>query len=109
VWFQPTFHKFAGMTCGGVQLHMTERRVFRPVRTGLSLLAAMRELSGRQFRWRTEAYEFVTDRLAIDLLLGSDRERCALEAGMPVSELVRAWEAEEAAFYERRRDYLLYA
>jgi uncharacterized protein YbbC (DUF1343 family) len=107
-WFQPTFHKFAGQTCGGVQLHVTDRRAFRPVATGLSLLAALRELSGERFRWRTEPYEFVADRPAIDLLFGGDRERLGLEAGVPAWELARAWEAEEAAFRQRRREFLLY-
>jgi uncharacterized protein YbbC (DUF1343 family) len=107
-WFQPTFHKFAGQTCGGVQLHVTDRREFLPVRTGLTLLAALRELSGDHFRWRTEPYEFVADRPAIDLLFGSDRERQGLDAGLPATELARAWEAEEAAFRLRRSDFLLY-
>jgi uncharacterized protein YbbC (DUF1343 family) len=107
-WFQPTFHKFTGQMCGGVQLHVTDRHTFHPVRTSLALLAAMRELSGGRFAWRTEPYEFVADRPAIDLLFGSDRERCGLEAGVPPGDLARAWEAEEEAFRQRRRDFLLY-
>jgi uncharacterized protein YbbC (DUF1343 family) len=107
--FQPTFHKFAGQTCGGVQLHVTDREAFRPVRTGLAVLAALRELSGDRFQWRTEPYEFVTDRLAMDLLFGSDRERKALEMGKKVAELVQPWAAEEAAFRERRRKHLMYS
>jgi uncharacterized protein YbbC (DUF1343 family) len=107
-WFQPTFQKFASQTCGGVQLHVTDRRTFRPVRTSLALLAALRELSGERFVWRTEPYEFVADRPAVDLLFGSDRERRGLEADVPAAELARAWEAEEEAFRQRRREFLLY-
>jgi uncharacterized protein YbbC (DUF1343 family) len=107
-WFRPTFQKFAGQDCGGVQFHVTDRGAFRPVRTGLAVLAAMRELSGTRFAWRTEEYEFVTDRPAIDLLFGSDRERLALEAGKPWPEIAAAWEPEEAAFRERRQQYLIY-
>jgi uncharacterized protein YbbC (DUF1343 family) len=108
-WFRPTFQKFAGQDCGGVQIHVTERAAFLPVRTGLAVLAAMRDLSGTRFAWRTQEYEFVTDRPAIDLLFGSDRERRALEAGASWSEIASAWEPEEAAFRERRRPYLLYS
>jgi uncharacterized protein YbbC (DUF1343 family) len=108
VWFQPTFQKFADQTCAGVQLHVTDRQAFQPVRTGLAVLTAFRDLSGDAFAWRKKPYEFVTDRLAIDLLFGSDRERRALEAGLPVADICRAWEAEEAAFRQRRRPYLLY-
>jgi uncharacterized protein YbbC (DUF1343 family) len=107
-WFQPTFQKFAGQVCGGVQLHVTDRNTFRPVRTSLALLAALRELSGTHFAWRTEVYEFVVDPPAIDLLFGSDRERRGLEAGVPARELARAWESEEEAFRQRRREFLLY-
>ncbi len=107
-WFQPTFQKFAGRPCGGLQLHVTDRAAFQPVRTGLAVLAALRQSAGAHFDWRREPYEFVADRPAIDLLFGSDRERNALEAGQTPREIARAWEAEEAAFRERRRPYLLY-
>jgi uncharacterized protein YbbC (DUF1343 family) len=108
VWFRPTFQKFAGQTCGGVQLHVGDRNTFQPVRTGLAVLAALRELAGERFDWRREPYEFVADRLAIDLLFGSDRERRALESGRTPRDIAREWEAEEEAFRHRRRPFLLY-
>lgn len=106
--FRPTFQKFAGTECGGVQLHVTDRAAFRPVRTGLAVLAALRALSGTRFAWRTEEYEFVSDRPAIDFLFGSDRERSALDAGVPWREIAAAWEPEEAAFRARRKAHLMY-
>lgn len=105
--FRPTFQKHAGKTCGGVYL-LVRPGAFSPVRTGLALIAAFRDLLGDRFRWRTEVYEFVDHIPAIDLLFGSDRERLALEAGVPWREIAAAWEPEEAAFRERRRDCLLY-
>jgi uncharacterized protein YbbC (DUF1343 family) len=108
-WFRPTFHKFAGQTCGGVQIHVIDCDAFAPVRTGLAVLAALRELSGPRFAWRRESYEFVSDVPAIDLLFGSDRERLGLEAGRPVQELARAWQADEAEFSSRREPFLLYS
>jgi uncharacterized protein YbbC (DUF1343 family) len=106
--FRPTFQKFAGHDCGGVQLHVTDRAAFQSVRTGLAVLAALREQSGTRFAWRTEEYEFVSDRPAIDLLFGSDRERLALEAGRPWREIASLWEMEEAAFRNRRKPFLNY-
>jgi uncharacterized protein YbbC (DUF1343 family) len=106
--FQPGFHKFAGQVCHGVQVHVRDRQAFQPVRTGLALVAALRELSGSSFAWRSEPYEFVTDRPAIDLLFGSDREQLALEAGKTPADIARAWEAEEETFRQRRREFLLY-
>jgi uncharacterized protein YbbC (DUF1343 family) len=106
--FQPTFHKFTGQTCGGVQLHVTDRDVFQPVRTGLAVLDVLRKLSGLHFRWRTEPYEFVTHIPAIDLLFGSDRERLALEAGQGWRSIAETWREEEEAFRFRRDKYFLY-
>ena len=108
VSFRPAFQKHAGKDCGGVQLHVTERAVFQPVRASLALLAAIREMSGAQFSWRTEVYEFVREPIAIDLLFGSDRERTQLESGKPWREIAQAWPAEEAAFLKRRHTALLY-
>jgi uncharacterized protein YbbC (DUF1343 family) len=107
-WFRPTFQKYAGQDCGGVQLHVTDRRAFQPVRTGLAVLSAMRLLCGTRFAWRVEEYEFVSDRPAIDLLFGSDRERRALEAGRDWRTIAAAWEPEEAEFRDRRRPSLIY-
>ena len=107
-WLQPTFQKHAGQSCGAVQMHVTDHAVFQPVRTSLMMLAVMRELSGAHFKWRTETYEFVSDPIAIDLLFGSDRERLALEAGVPWRDIAAAWVAEEREFEQRREPFLIY-
>lgn len=107
-WFRPTFQKHAGIDCGGVQLHVTDRAIFQPVRTSLALLSAMREMSGDKFAWRTEVYEFVRDPIAADLLFGSGRERSHIEGGKPVAELHNVWRKEEEAFLHRRHTVLLY-
>ena len=106
--FRPTFHKFAGQVCGGVQLHVTNRVAFRPYLTGVAMLRALHALGGEAFRWRTEPYEFVSDRPAIDLLTGGDEIRLGIEAGASLAELRATWSAGEAAFAERRRVGLLY-
>lgn len=108
ITFRPMFQKFQGIPCGGAQLHITEPRRFQPVRAGLAILEVVLALSGAPFRWRTETYEFVSDRLAIDLLFGSPRERLGLEAGHTAAALARDWEPEEEAFLEKRRKYLIY-
>jgi uncharacterized protein YbbC (DUF1343 family) len=107
VHFRPTFQKHAGQTCGGVFVYPSSPE-FQPVRTGLAVLCAFRQLLGDAFQWRTERYEFVDHIPAIDLLFGSDRERTAIDAGTPLQEVAAAWEPEEAAFRERRKPHLLY-
>lgn len=108
VHFRPMFQKFAGVVCGGVQMHVTNHRLFQPVRASLTLLQALRQESRELFRWRTETYEFVSDKPAIDLLFGSARERKLIEAGNEPEAIAANWVDEEAAFIERRKPFLLY-
>jgi uncharacterized protein YbbC (DUF1343 family) len=105
--FRPMFHKFAGKSCGGVQLHVTDRAALRPFHVGLELLAAVRALAPADFRWRAEPYEFVADPPAIDLLTGSAAARAAIEAGGSMSDLVASYAPFEREFAEKRRPYLL--
>ena len=105
--FRPTFHKFAGKPCGGVQLHIFDAAAFRPYRTGVALIAAARTLGGDAFRWRTEPYEFVADPPAIDLLTGSSEVRTAIEAGAPLADIESSFVAFERSFAELRRPALL--
>jgi uncharacterized protein YbbC (DUF1343 family) len=106
--FRPTFHKHAGKSCGGIQLHVVDRTSFRPYRTGVAILRELWSVGGEAFAWRTEPYEFVSQRLAIDLLTGGDAVRLGIERGLPPEELFATWLPAERAFAERRRPYLLY-
>jgi uncharacterized protein YbbC (DUF1343 family) len=109
VHFTPTFDKHRGNSCAGVFLHVVDGRAFRPVRTGLAALMSARAQAPGDFSWRTDAYEFVQDRSAFDLLCGTDAVRLALEAGAPFVEVARLLDTASEAFLERRRPYLLYA
>ncbi len=96
--FRPSFHKHAGQDCGGVQVHVTDRQTFRPVLTGLAFVAAARALDPGRFAWRTEPYEFVSDRLAFDLLAGGTGWREALESGADPRDIAAGWGPELATF-----------
>lgn len=107
-WFQPTFHKFAQQDCGGVFLHVTDRQAFRPYKTGLAFLMTAQDLSRDGFRWRTEKYEFIDTIPAIDLLTGSAEVRLTLDRGETLGELFEEFAAEEQAFRDERRPFLVY-
>jgi uncharacterized protein YbbC (DUF1343 family) len=108
VSFVPTFHKHASLSCGGVQIHVTDRRAFRPYRTGVALLVALKAAAGGAFAWRRAPYEFVTDVPAIDLLTGGDEIRRGVEEGASVAELAATWAEGERSFAALRRDHQLY-
>jgi uncharacterized protein YbbC (DUF1343 family) len=106
--FRPSFHKHAGSSCGGVQVHVADARTFRPFETYLVLLREARRLAPRSFDWRREPYEFERERLAIDLLLGRADLRPMLESGAALADMEAAWTADLAAFLRLRRRYLIY-
>lgn len=106
--FQPTFHKHAGEVCGGVQVHVTDERAFAPYEAYLVLLDAMKRQGVERFAWRTERYEFVSDRPAIDLLTGGPEVREAIDRGTGLDEVLAAERAGAAAFVQARRPFLGY-
>ena len=69
---------------------------------------AQRHLDVGRFAWRTETYEFETERPAIDYLLGIEGLRAMLEAGATLDEMQATWQSATNAFRADRRDVLLY-
>lgn len=86
--FEPRFQKYAGVGCNGLQLHVTDRRTFRPVATSTALLWLLRQHHPQAFGWRDAAYEFVHDIPAIDLLFGTDALRLAIDGGATLDEVL---------------------
>jgi uncharacterized protein YbbC (DUF1343 family) len=107
-YFMPTFQKHAGKVCGGVELHVTNRAVFEPYRTGLWCVKVARDVDPAQFDWRRETYEFVSDRLAIDLLAGSARYRELVESEGNIEDWVAEWKEPLRVFAKSREELLLY-
>ncbi|HUJ14977.1 MAG TPA: DUF1343 domain-containing protein, partial [Thermoanaerobaculia bacterium] len=90
------------------ELHVTNRWAFEPYRTGLWCVKVARDVNPEQFDWRRETYEFVSDRLAIDLLAGSARYREIVEAGGNPDDWVAEWEESLRDFAATREEFLLY-
>jgi uncharacterized protein YbbC (DUF1343 family) len=108
-FFTPTFQKFAGRLCGGVQVHVTDRRRFSAFLTYLLLIAHARRQDPARFGWRDPPYEYEFVKRPIDILCGTDAIRHAIEAGISPRRLVPVWSAQLRRFQRRRRRYLLYA
>jgi uncharacterized protein YbbC (DUF1343 family) len=106
--FRPTFQKWAGRVCGGVQLHVTDRARFKPFLTGLAVVAVARRLAPRAFHWRRPPYEFENRLLPIDILLGTDGIRRALERGQSLATIERSWQADLRTWQRRRAAALIY-
>ena len=109
VVFEPTFQKHARVTCGGCQIHVTDRQAFRPVLAGVAVHGrSSTERTRREFAWRQPPYEYEHEKMPIDILAGSPALREQIEGGVDAREIAASWTDGVAAFDRLRREYLLY-
>ena len=106
--FRPMFQKHAGKICAGVQVHVIDRERFRPFAAYLLLLRETRRQAGGDFGWRREPYEFESERLAIDLLLGRSDLRSMIEGNAPLATMEASWSQGLSEFLRTRQRFLLY-
>ncbi len=107
--FTPTFDKYTGVFCTGIQQHVTNPNTYLSYKTAVALVWAIHRLWPEEFAWRKEAYEFVSDIPAFDLLAGSDVVRLGIDAGMSLEDLAQSWRGEEEEFAQKRREWMLYS
>ncbi len=86
--FRPSFDKYAGEICEGIQLQVSDPHTFRPVEAYLRIIAAARRQAPEEFKFLDRVYEFETERPAFDLLTGSREARTLIEEDRPVDEVV---------------------
>jgi len=91
--------------CAGVEVKVTDRAAFDPIRTGVAMLVEARKYPA--FAWRSDSWDPARP-YWIDKLTGSPRLREMIDAGADVDDVVGAWADELAGFIRRRRKYLLY-
>lgn len=106
--FRPMFGKWAGSLCQGIRIHVNDPVKFRALTLGTAILRSAWELHPAEFAWRTETYEFETDRLAVDLLFGDPDVRISLEQGAPLQQLMGLLEARQEQNEDLRQQALLY-
>ena len=112
-WFEPTFHKHAGKLCAGVQIHAEDTAyvhdAFRPWRLIALALKSLRLLQPDHELWRDFAYEYEHDRLAIDLINGSELLRQWVDDPAAVAaDLEALAKPDEDSWLEERESVLLY-
>jgi uncharacterized protein YbbC (DUF1343 family) len=106
--FEPTFQKHARTTCGGCQVHVTDRRTFRPCAAAAALLLEFHHQDPERFAWRQPPYEYEHDKLPIDILAGSPDLRQQIEADAPLGDIVDSWREDTETFRGVRQAFLLY-
>jgi len=106
--FEPTSGKWAGETCRGFQLHVTDPESYMPYRTSLVLLQALFRLYPEVFSYKDPPYEYEFKRLPMDLIIGDQRIRRNLETGENILQLERSWQEDLLEYQERIQSVLLY-
>src|SRR5688500_11739285 len=113
VWFEPTFHKHARTLCHGLMVHAEgrfyEHERFRPWRLQALAFKAIRRLYADYPLWRDFAYEYVFDKLAIDVINGGPALREWVDDASSVpGDLDSLAGADESAWREQVARFLRY-
>ncbi len=93
--------KLSGQSLEGIRIHVTDRRLYQPVETGIHILHAF-------YRAAPDRSAFLTRPRWLAKLSGTERLRALLDAGASPETIIGAWESEVAAFVDARASFLLY-
>lgn len=108
LWFTPTWDKYAGELCGGVQIHVVDGDAFRPVRCCAMIIAAAARLYPERFEWLNPPYEYDHRHRPIDIITGGPHLREAIDGTGDLGTLFERWKRDEDTFLEEREPYLIY-
>lgn len=103
--FTPTFSKYSGELCNGVQVHVSNRDVFKPVETTLHMLATAIRLWSEEFEWLPPE---CSGHYHFDKLAGTNKIRKALSRGDSIDDIVLKWTNDLDAFEKHRKAFLIY-
>ncbi len=95
--FTPAGNRYAGTLCHGVRLHVENRAVFEPVRTGIAIALALRNLHGKDW-----------DASHLRRMVGDPAVARAILERRPLPEIEALYQNDLEAFREKRTKYLLY-
>lgn len=97
--FIPTFNKFAGLSCSGLQIHVTDPLRYKPVGTALEIIDAIIETTPENsLQFRDPPYEYEYSLMPFDILSGDSKMRISLTERRPVAIERSRWEEEIQEF-----------
>ncbi|HHY20017.1 MAG TPA: DUF1343 domain-containing protein [Firmicutes bacterium] len=102
VFFVPTFSKHANTECHGIHVHVTDRKIFQPLRVALHILSLV-------FQYKeTEFLSTKKDRYFFNLLSGDPKIKDNIEAGVDPDEIWEKANNESKNFLKKAKSILLY-
>ena len=112
-FFEPTFHKYQGELCSGIQIHADSSTYkpdkFKPYRLIAGCLKVLRRLHPDYDLWCHHPYEYELHRLPVDVINGGEKlRRWVDDDGANFANFDRAVEADAQTWRTERAPYLLY-
>jgi len=107
--FIPTFHKFCGEHCKGIQIHITDVNNFKPVETALEIFDAIIETSpADSLKFKMPPYEYEYNLMPFDILSGDDGMRQTLINRRDIKSEQERWRSEIEEFSYEFKSVALY-
>lgn len=106
--FIPSFHKFSGQYCNGLQIHVTDIDKYKPVGTALEIFDAIMELWPGELNFKNPPYEYENILIPFDILAGDDSMRTTLINRSSIRSEKQKWEAEINEFEKEFRSLSAY-
>ncbi|KSU59475.1 hypothetical protein AS034_18775 [[Bacillus] enclensis] len=103
--FTPASSKHAGKLSHGIEIHVTDRKTFKPVETGLHIVKTIHDMYPEDFQFRAENSAGVS---FFDNLIGNGWIRQGIEEGRSIEDMTAQWQPELKEFNKVRKQYLLY-
>lgn len=112
-YFEPTFHKFSGQLCSGIQVHVDKKyykhKFFKPYRLFASIFKAAHQLKPDFDIWKKPPYEYEHTKSPIDLISGSVFLRNWVESkSAKMGELNTYLAKDEKQWEKIRKPFLIY-
>ncbi|HEX3019423.1 MAG TPA: DUF1343 domain-containing protein [Chitinispirillaceae bacterium] len=98
--FIPTFQKWQGRYCNGLQVHVTDAADYLPVLTTVAIFASVMENSSGEFQFKSPPYEYETEKMPFDILSGDSSLRNALVNRVPLEQIKSQWQESYKPFIE---------
>lgn len=101
VYFIPTFYKYRGEVCAGLQIHVLDRKAIKPVELGVKIIRTLQKMYPNDFGFRDKD----NGRYHIDVETGTNELRLNEKSA---DEILSGWEQEAEAFASTKSKYFLY-
>jgi uncharacterized protein YbbC (DUF1343 family) len=107
--FIPTFNKYAGEYCHGIQIHVNNPETFFPVATALEIFDAIQDTSpAGSLQFNPPPYEYEESLMPFDILSGDSGMRKVIEERLPIDKEKQRWKEEISEFLILFSEFAVY-